>query len=332
MAKASSSLFILIILVGLIMLSQSTTAVWHTLEKDPPSIFNYGPGGITYFYVNALTRIGDVNVIYDLSELNKYDPRKYVLLLLSPDVSLNDKEVRALLSWVEIGGEAIVGDEVNTTFLLISKLGFQQTHRFPTILPSQCYLSNGSTIKILLNVFTVYTPVNATMISKPICINEFGSIAYEVTYGQGQVYIIGDSSLVINELFAKIPSSFANNTVFIHNLIGSKNLIIYEGSRIYKYAELKILSTVLVIIFNFISSVFSNIMSLGLMHRLIFLLVLMILSTVSIIAKFGMPGSLRKIFKLKQNGIDEEKAFELAKLINNISHGVKTWIESTKTR
>lgn len=332
MAKASSALFVLIILVALIMLSQSATVVWRTLEKDPPSVFNYGPGGISYFYADAIIRTGDVNVIYDLPEIRNYNPQKHVLLLLSPDIQLSDKDVDSVLSWVEKGGTAIVGDEVNTTFLLISKLGFQQTYRLPALLTSQCYIANGSIIEVLLNVFVIYVPLNVTVPFQSICVNEYGPMVYNVVYGKGRVYLMGDSSLVINEIFVKAPASFSNNTAFVYGLIGDKTLVVYEGSRIYGYAELRALSTGFTMLFSFIGTVFSNIMNLGLVPRTIFLLVLMVLSTVLVMAKFGTPRSLRKIFKSEQKGVDEKKMFDLSKLLKDISLGVKTWVESMKTK
>ncbi|MEM1526572.1 MAG: DUF4350 domain-containing protein [Ignisphaera sp.] len=332
MAKASSALFILIILVALIMLSQSATVVWRTLEKDPPSVFNYGPGGVSYFYADAIIRAGDVNVIYDLSELRSYNPQKYVLILLSPDIPLSDKEVDSVLSWVEIGGTAIVGDEVNTTFLLTSKLGFQQTYRLPALLTSQCYLANGSIIEVLLNVFVIYAPVNASVPFQPICVNEYGPMVYNIVYGRGRIYLMGDSSVVINEIFVKAPASFNNNTAFVYGLVGDKSIVVYEGSRIYGYAELRALSTGFTLLFSFIGMVFSNIMNLGLVPRTIFLLVLTLLSTALVMAKFGTPRSLRKIFKSEQKGVDEKKMFDLSKLLKDISLGVKTWVESMKTK
>ncbi|MEM4849160.1 MAG: hypothetical protein QXM55_05955, partial [Ignisphaera sp.] len=180
--------------------------------------------------------------------------------------------------------------------------------------------------------FVIYVPVNASLPFQYICVNEYGPTVYRIMYGRGQVYLMGDSSLLINELFVKAPASFSNNTAFMYDLIGGKRLIIYEGSRVYGYAELRALSSVFTLLFSFISIIFSNIMNLGFIPRTIFLLILTLLSTVLVMAKLGTPKSLRKIFELDQKSVDEKKTFELSKLINNISLGVKTWVESMKTK
>uniref|UniRef100_A0A7C4FBA4 DUF4350 domain-containing protein n=1 Tax=Ignisphaera aggregans TaxID=334771 RepID=A0A7C4FBA4_9CREN len=233
------SLFLVFILV----LSQTRTPIAHIIERDPPSVFNFGPGGITTFYYREYGK-RRVSILYNLQELRGFDPQSHVLMLLSPDRRVEN--VNYLVEWVDSGGVAVICDELNYSIDVLKVLGIEYNSDVSGIAVARCALGN-ETIDILIDVAKKLKAVNSD--AKPLCFYGIEPIAYNVSLGRGYAIIVGDSSLVINEILSQ-PTIAKNNTKFVEFLINDRNLLIYEGSRLYTPIYAQVIAQYIDVVLN----------------------------------------------------------------------------------
>lgn len=210
------------------MIAFSSTPIFKTIEYDPPSIFNNGPGGLSVYAFGTHFRRG-LNIIYSFSELNYYiNPSKYALLIAGPDKDLTN--IYYVTEWIKKGGILILLDEYDHSLNLLRHFEFDFGTLYSIKSMAECELDNLN-LTIYINVFReIKTPVNSSI----ICRYNNVPIAAVISYGEGKFVVVGDSSLTINEIFMKVPQWYLMNMMFIDMLIDGRELILYEGARVYR--------------------------------------------------------------------------------------------------
>lgn len=89
-----------------------------TVIGDSPSIYNRGPGGVSYFFTVVMLKHCHV-VITDFNELHRYPPSIYILFIISPDKPVSEDDAHKVLDWVGNGGEVIIMDETKQYSIFI---------------------------------------------------------------------------------------------------------------------------------------------------------------------------------------------------------------------
>ncbi|WP_148222802.1 DUF4350 domain-containing protein [Desulfurococcus mucosus] len=219
-----------VLVLSLLMIGYSNTQMSRGLVGDPPSIYNNMPGGLTIFTgMESLER--RVNAIYSFSEVEKYTPRNHALLVVGPDTSLEWSPT--LAHWVEEGGLLVVMDESPNSQMLLE--GFEihagSGRVIQEVAVGVCNVGNAS-IRV---VFNVYAEVYSTSRHEVLC--RVGGVVTGLSrrIGGGEIVVIGDSSLVINEVLSKSPTY--GNKFFLDAVTAGRNLVFYEGNRLYSYSS-----------------------------------------------------------------------------------------------
>ncbi len=256
METSKALLLALLILAALLLLFYPKNIyVEGSLVGDPPSVFNVKNGGVsTYFRVKA--PLHGLVVIYSFSELEKYSPNHYALFIIGPD-----REVAPsgeLENWVRRGGTLIIMDESDNTRSLVRAFGVEYGSLEREIKLGNCTF-NGRVLIVLFNVYRDLKPVHGGC--TVICRVRNDTVALETRYGSGRVYVVGDSSLVINELYIKNQNIW-DNPLFVDEMIGDRKILVYEGARNYThetvYGTGKILSGIADLLRDSASSVFND--------------------------------------------------------------------------
>uniref|UniRef100_A0A7C5XHB1 DUF4350 domain-containing protein n=1 Tax=Ignisphaera aggregans TaxID=334771 RepID=A0A7C5XHB1_9CREN len=301
----------------ILIFSQTRTPITQIIEYDPPSIYNLGPGGITkFFYSKALER--KINIIHNLHDLKLYEPQSHVLMILSPDKDIED--IDFVFSWIREGGVAIIGDELNHSINIFKAFGVEYYGDVAGINIAKCVINN-KTIDIVINVAKAL--ISSNMDAETICFYGSMPIAYNISYGAGYIVLLGDSSIVINEI-SSYPLLAKNNTMFIDIVIGDRNLIIYEGSRIYTVLEAQIISQIINAFLNGLTTILAWITIgrgvIGIVEFSIGIIAMVMFYTLVV---FGLQSNPRKYL-----GVYTQTSKKLVKdLKESILLGVKKWME-----
>ncbi|MEM0027562.1 MAG: hypothetical protein QXT53_06775 [Ignisphaera sp.] len=304
-----------LILLSLVIFSQSQKPIASILDLDPPSIYNIGPGGITIFYDYEKTR-RSVQIIYSFDELKYFDPQNNVLLILGPDKDVDS--IDSLFSWIGKGGVAIVGDELNHSKQILNYIGIEQSTAIPGVGEAQCIIGN-TTIEIVIDVAKTLLSSNSK--SSILCLYGSMPIAYNVSYGNGYIVVIGDSSIVINEILATLNIS-VNNIFFMEHIIDGKGLIIYEGGRVYRPVEAQAIAQTISVIVNGLSDLFQWLLfRQGNVSLLEFFTGLVVLSMLYLTVKFGIMANPRKYLS---SSVESNKEF-IKNIRKEILVGVDKW-------
>jgi len=218
---------ILFILIGFVY----KVPIQLSARYDPPSIYNFGGGGYSVLY-NSLERSGySVYVIYSTDQLYKYDPGKSVLILASPDKSLSEDDVKRIIDWISAGGYVLALDEIGTLNILAQKIGSEIGIMVPEVVSGEC-VYNGKIYKILFNK---YSPIKIYNLSDPsivgYCYTKDLFVGLFKRVGSGVIFLIGDSSLFINNLLR--TKYYVDNLLFLKDVVGDRSIIFYEGGREY---------------------------------------------------------------------------------------------------
>ena len=213
------TLGLILLLLALILLSHTVIELSLAFAYDPPSVFNRGPGGVSEFVSMIVSRGFEVETVFDMSELLKIDPRSSVVMLFSPDTPLTKKEALVILSWVKSGGIVIVLDELRNVENLTNALGVSfSNHSIRIHSVATCRMKNIS-LPLVLNVYRYVSG------GEPLCTIDDKAVAVMMSYGEGKVVVIGDSSLVINHVLHTTPIHF--NLIFVLLLITGKNRVVF---------------------------------------------------------------------------------------------------------
>ncbi len=206
----------------------SNLMVARAVIGDSPSIYNNGPGGVSYFFTIMMYRNSPI-AIMNFDELHQYSPWIHVLFIISPDKPISIDDARKVLEWVSNGGEVVVMDETNSTEALLKLLGVNKSVFAGYIAMGICKVDDHA-MPILFDVFKTFPEPGK---AKPICWTRNSVVAFEKKIGKGSVIVIGDSSLVINYIVMDTRYG-ALDTYLIKRLVGNKEILIYEGNRAYR--------------------------------------------------------------------------------------------------
>lgn len=312
-----SRLFLTILgLTSLLIFSSSSITLFNVLEMDPPSVYNNGPGGLEKYAMHLMSNQNEVKIIYRFRDLLKFEANEFSVIIAGPDEQI--QEVDELIEWVYRGGIAIVLDEFNHTSPLLLKFGLSRGSMLNLIDLAECKI-NEIKVKILVNVFI---EILGNSSARSLCHYRNSSIAMYVNYGKGVFVFVGDSSLVINEIYYKSPSWYRINTEFIRLLSANRKIIIYEGSRQYHKITSSFLAIVLTNINTGIADLISFILRSSLLNRLICLIVVLFILTLYIAYKFELPkyGVIRRSTEFKYTDYHDLK--------EKVSKGMYTWIKN----
>jgi len=224
-----------LVVLALLITGYSGTYVKTGLTGDPPSIYNNYLGGLTLFASSEATS-RRVSAIMSLDDVTRYSPVKHALLVIGPDKPLDASP--SLVQWVEEGGLLVVMDESENSRRLLEwfNIYFSKEPVRVEIANATCTIGDVS----IIVVFDVYTGLYSTESHEVVC--RVGGLETGIarTVGKGRVVAIGDSSLVINEVLSKGPVGYANK-LFVDTLTAGRDLLIYEGDRMYEYASTGVL-------------------------------------------------------------------------------------------
>jgi len=151
-----------------------------------------------------------------------------------------------------------------------------------------------------------------------LCVYGDSILAIERSYGEGLFIVIGDSSIVINDVLLKSPLA-TNNTLFMDYVIGERDIILYEGSRIYRSIDAEIFIGILNALINALSFIASLIVGGSFLNIFIRVSVLSSIIIVGLIMKFGFP---RPPQSYRYSGGVENTLFDLRK---HVLEGLRKW-------
>lgn len=314
----SRALTAILILIALLALSQTRTPLYTTVEYDPPSIFNQGPGGISIFYIQEMCK-HKTEIIYSVETLQHYEPDEHILLIIGPDTEVEMYE--RVLEWVGRGGIVAVMDELNYTAPLLSSTGIQQGPLYRAIAAGKCAIGNA-TVDVLFNVYRTVKLINSTN-AEILCEVDEEPVAVLVRYADGIIMVSGDSSTIINSV---MDSPYhINNTLFVKYLMGGRELIVYEGSRLYTTVEARAIAYTLDTLTKVLSMVVEQLVGSDILKRALLFLVTVCMATVYIANKFGLS---RKRFTALRNirSGGERSGIQ----IENIISGASLWLKEVE--
>lgn len=322
MVRTSKTYIVLIATLALVLIALSSIPIYTVLEYDPPSVFNEASGGLSRYFLDVVFSKG-VDIIYSFSELSYYaKPSMYALLIVGPDKDLAD--VKYVVEWVRRGGIVVVLDEYNGSLSLLKYFGFDFGTMISAKASTICELNNTKLV-IYLNVFREVKPsTNSTV----LCRYGYVPIAVSLNYGNGKIIVVGDSSLIINEIAIKASQWYRANMAFIDMLTEWRHLIIFEGARVYSqefsYVILRYISAVL--------SIFTNLLKYALEQpleiRALVILIISFLSTVYTMSRYGYPRKHELEF------IKSSKSYERIYLVlkDRVVQGVEVWRKTFEER
>ncbi|MEM1731997.1 MAG: hypothetical protein QXU22_02020 [Desulfurococcaceae archaeon] len=219
----NKSILMILILMSLITIAHTTVPIEVFTEPDPPSVFNAWAGGLSqYYYLN----VHRSEVTTDLSYVARRNPNEYALIIPgSGRVLIPSSE---LFEWVEKGGIVIVMDESTYIYPLLDRLGLRIERSFNSIDSATCNI-DGEIITVVFNVYVVLRNVdNLKGNTTPICLIDGNPVAWKIPYGRGVFYVIGDSSIVINEVLSQHSIS-SENMLFLEILVQRRKIIFYDS-------------------------------------------------------------------------------------------------------
>jgi len=201
------------------------------IDPQTPSVYNLDRGGVSSFYFTMSRMQGvAVRIIKSVDEIDSYPPLHTALILASPDYPLSAEDAKEITSWVERGGLLVLLDETSSTRSLMERLGIRQQDLVREVTTAFCRLSNKSSLPIVVNY---YTPLDAEQ-GVPLCFADGRVVAYSLIIGRGTAYVLGDSSVIINEHMGSPYREFIVK-MFAEVLDNRTYVLFYEGGRRYLF-------------------------------------------------------------------------------------------------
>ncbi|ADM27262.1 conserved hypothetical protein [Ignisphaera aggregans DSM 17230] len=307
-----------ITIIFLLLFAYSRISIYSLLEGDPPSIYNYGLGGISNYFGKRIF-MHRINIIFNFKNLDSYNPRTNTLLIIGPDKPITEEDINIILKWTSQGGKTIIADESNNTALLLNNIGVSIKSTIWGTTNASCIINYGNTshIDVLFNVYNILG-VLQNINASSLCIYGDSILAIERPYGEGLFIVIGDSSIVINDVLLK-SSLATNNTLFMDYVIGDRDIILYEGSRIYRSTDAEIFIGILNALVNALSFIASLIIGVNFSSIFIRVSVLSSIIIVGLIMKFGFP---RPPQSYRYGEGEEKVSFDLRK---HVLEGLRKW-------
>ena len=214
-------LLILLIVYSNLMLARAVIG-------ESPSIYNNGPGGVSYFFTAVMFRHSPI-VVMSFDELHQYPPWLYALFIISPDKPISMDDALKVLDWVKNGGEVIVMDETNNTMTFLKLVDAVPNAFIGYVVMGMCRV-NDKPVPVVFDVYQTFFKIDK---GKPLCWAGNSVVAFEKKIGKGKIIVIGDSSLIINYML--LDTQYGTfNTYFIQQLVGPRSILIYEGNRAYR--------------------------------------------------------------------------------------------------
>lgn len=247
---------ILIVLVGYIYQIQ----IPLTPRYDPPSIYNFGGGGYSQFYMILAESGYKVLSIRDFDQLDSIEPLKTVVIIASPDKPLDPGYVEKIISWISRGGLVLALDEIGTLDSIARLAGYSIGYMNPSITIGECYIGNTS-FNIYLNR---YSPIrrleNTTPRTGGECYAEGYLVGVLVRLGRGEIFLLGDSSLFINAMLRYNKTLY--NMILFKYLVRDRDVIVfYEGDRQYVYFDTSSIISFIQATLNLFSYILSSIVN-----------------------------------------------------------------------
>ena len=253
----SKAIGISIAVLLILMIVYSNLMLARAVIGDSPSIYNNGPGGVSYFFTTVMLRHSPI-VIMSFDELHQYAPWLHALFIISPDKPISMDDALKVLNWVKNGGEVIVMDETSNTVAFLKLVGAAPGAFVGYIVMGICRVNNMP-VPVLFDVYQTFSKIDD---GKPLCWAGKSVVAFEKKIGKGEVIVIGDSSLIINYMLLDTRYG-APNIYFIKQLVGPRSVLIYEGGRAYRI----IYSVKGVMTINSIMTVITSIPSMFFAHQ-----------------------------------------------------------------
>ncbi|NPA99006.1 MAG: hypothetical protein GXO43_06460 [Crenarchaeota archaeon] len=253
----SKAIGISIAVLLILMIVYSNLMLARAVIGDSPSIYNNGPGGVSYFFTTVMLRHSPI-VIMSFDELHQYAPWLHALFIISPDKPISMDDALKVLNWVKNGGEVIVMDETSNTVAFLKLVGAAPGAFVGYIVMGICRVNNMP-VPVLFDVYQTFSKIDD---GKPLCWASKSVVAFEKKIGKGEVIVIGDSSLIINYMLLDTRYG-APNIYFIKQLVGPRSVLIYEGGRAYRI----IYSVKGVMTINSIMTVITSIPSMFFAHQ-----------------------------------------------------------------
>lgn len=203
------------------MLTTAQIPLVQGVIGDPPSLYNRGDGGLSEL-VSITTIYRRVKVVRSADDVWQHDPSTTSLLLSGLDLFLREHEMQQLLRWVEKGGFLVVMDEYRTPQLLYEKINISAGPLVNAVTVGYCTVG-AHKYPVLFNV---YREVGG---GRPVCWVDNAPVGAEVAYGRGRILVLGDSSVLINEVMrskhrqAQLSFGLA--------LLDRETIAFYEGGR-----------------------------------------------------------------------------------------------------
>ncbi len=318
MRRMSKALIFSIIIISLLFFAYSRISIYNLLEGDPPSIYNYGLGGLSN-YISKRVFTHKIDVIFSFKNLDSHDPGTSTLLIIGPDKPINKTDIDVILRWTYQGGKTIIADESNNSILLLNNIGISVKYVLWSIAKALCMVKhdNVTYIDVLFNVYNaldILPNVNAST----ICMYRDSILALERPYGKGLFIVIGDSSIVINDILLKSPLAI-NNTLFMDYIIGGRDVILYEGSRIYRSVDAEIFIGIISALVNTLSFMANLIVGEGFLNTFIRVTALSSIIVIGLVMKFGFPKSPQSYV------VSEEVDKTLFDLRKHVLEGLRKW-------
>jgi hypothetical protein len=294
-------LFLMILLIGFV----DKIPIILSQEYDPPSIFNTGGGGYYIFYTLLIRSGYKTDVIYSMEDLYKIDPETSVLIIASPDTPLSQEDSEKIIIWISRGGFVLALDEIGSLDNLLRKVDVYYGSLIGTVAYAKCVINN-KTYEIFLNKYSyihIKDPENTSYIGT--CLESGDYVGFLKKIGSGELFFIGDSSLFINNMIYR--KSVSENIVLFRDFVGDREIIFYEGNRVFKIIRMD----QIVMGLGSMIRIFSN--SIGMMMSKDPLITLSIISFVTIFATL--------IYFREETGA--VKTFSQTRSINNFKEDKK---------
>lgn len=317
MEKINKTFTLLFVLISLLLLIYSAIPLAGILERDPPSIFNLGSGGTSRYMLSLMWSKG-LEIIFSLTELNRFRPDLYALLVIGLDQMPSNAEVVA--NWVRDGGIVVILDEFNYSLSILPEVNIGGGSIIYSIDIANCSIHNTN-MMILVNVFRTISRYGKGDV---LCVYNDMPIAISLNYGKGRFIVVRDSSLVINEIYDKLPYWYNINSLFIYMVSENRKIIIYEGARQYSIIGSQILAYIISVICNGLSSILLFPLESCLTWRLIFILLLSVLPMFYSLYVFGLPKSIDRIISKPKVRHDIIKNI-YDELKEDIAKGINLW-------
>ncbi|WP_068320286.1 DUF4350 domain-containing protein [Pyrococcus kukulkanii] len=196
------------------------------------SVFNVGWNGCSEF-AKLLHKNGDIIPVF--SPFNSYNlgDKKGTLIIIGPDMSYSQLEIREIKKFLDNGGTLILIDDFGTGNQILK--GLNLSARFSSKMPKEVFYIkspyfpvivrikdpkiSANVSKVVLNMPSVIIGANGSMFTSKITLlgrnfREY-PIMTELKYGKGKIILFSDPSVFINDMM-KFNTGFVNVFVSLY--------------------------------------------------------------------------------------------------------------------